>query len=100
MLFGNKNRDVIARMRNFAADGDGIIILNPAPIKVGLHDAAALKILEQFGETNYTVGECTDILNSALFWLVILNTQETAIKEIEEGSPRILQIERKRCDKK
>ena len=98
MLSGNKNRDVIARMRNFAADGDGIIILNPAPIKVGLHDAEALKILEQFGETNYTVGECIDILNSALCWLALLNTQDTAINEINEGSPRILQIERKKGD--
>ena len=47
------------------------------------HDRTALELIEQLQD--YSLGEGIEILQTAIWWMILFNSVETADKEIEKG---------------
>jgi len=75
-------KDAIEAIKE-TADKEGIVVYNPMNLKVNKYDRIALELIEQLQD--YSFGEAIEILQTAIFWLVLLNSIKAADNEIDEN---------------
>ena len=77
-----KMKDAIDAIKEIAEEG-GIVVWNPMNLKINKYDKVALELMEQLQD--YSFGETIEILQTTIFWVILLSSTNVADKEIEKG---------------
>ncbi len=77
-----KMNDAIEAIKK-VADEAGIVVYNPINLKVNKYDKTALEVIEQL--QNYSFGEAIEILQTAIFWLILFSSVNAADEEIDKN---------------
>lgn len=77
-----KMNDAIEAIKK-VADEAGIVVYKPMNLKVNKYDKTALEMIEQL--QNYSFGEAIEILQTAIFWLILFSSVNTADEEIDKN---------------